>query len=93
MSVVFVPKKQRGTAKINQETIQRVRRHVISYLENIVHVNAMLDHNLWTFVLSYLLSYYLLTYYLLISKTDLHMLTFAFTFYVLSSSCWMKTIS
>lgn len=46
MSVVFVPKKQRGTAKINQETIQRVRRHMISYLENIVHVNAMLDHNL-----------------------------------------------
>lgn len=24
MSIVFVPKKQRGTAKINQETIQRV---------------------------------------------------------------------
>lgn len=38
MSIVFVPKKLRGTAKINQETIQRVRRHMSSIYLCTVHV-------------------------------------------------------
>lgn len=39
MSVVFVPKRQRGKAQINQETIQRVSKHFNSVLNSYTHTH------------------------------------------------------
>lgn len=40
MSVVFVPKRQRGKAQINQETIQRVSKHLNSVLNSCTHTHS-----------------------------------------------------